>query len=506
MTTVTGRSDIDRRLWWVFAAFVAAYSLAGAWTLTGEHPWGDDWAQYVLHARNLVTGRPYPDTGYMFNPDFPFAGPPAYAPGAPLVLLPAVALFGIDIAMLKVPGLVCLVAALPVIVRLFAPTLGVGAAMVAAAIVALHPSYWELRQHVQSEAPFILFSLCALWWAQRSEGGSDRAWIAFLHGAVLGALVFAAFISRALGVALVPAVLVHAWARRSHWSWFLGFGLALGLLVGVESVAFAPPPTYEAELQRPRAERVAMQPPGYFAKLAYVLPLPLGLSKPAAFLFVAAALAGAWFARDRPAATGWRAWIGAVPVTVWYVGAYLSALFLASVRPDHRLLGPLLPIVIPLAVLGVRSIVARLPHARILQASLGAAVLTYLIALDLSGWRALRGQMATCGGCLEMFAFIREGTPPGSVVVFPKPRAMALLGDRRSWAPFPRYTPEQFERRMRGFGADFIVSGAPGAEFGARYPLAPPVRAWMNAPGATTVFRNSEFVVVRLPPLPPRSP
>jgi hypothetical protein len=504
MTTVTG-SAVDRRLWWLFAAFVAAYGLAGLATLSAQHLWGDDWAQYVLHARNLVGGRPYPDIGYLFNPDFPWAGPRAYAPGTPLVLLPVVALFGIDIAMLKIPGLICMVGALPVIVRLFAPRLGVGAALLAAAIVALYPSYWGLRQHIQSEAPLILSSLCALWWAQRPEIRPDRARMTSLHGAVLGALVFAAIISRALGVALVPAVLVYAWAKRANWPWFLAFGATLALLIGIESAAFAPPPTYEAELRRPSAGRVALQPLGYLNMVAYMFPFPLGLSKVAAALLVAAVVAGAWFARDRLEGRGLRAWAAMVPVYFWYACAYMSALFLASVEPDHRLLTPMLPIGIPLAVHGVRSLVSRLPHSRPVLGSMAIAALVYVVALNFTGRGNPHGQMATCAGCMEMFDFMRSQTPPGAVVVFPKPRAMALLGGRRSWAPAPRYTSGQLERRVRRFGADFIVEGAPGSEFGARYPLPPPVRAWMHGPGATTVFRNREFVVVRPPALGPQA-
>src|SRR5215218_8467038 len=55
-------------------------------TMDGGHAWGDDWAQYILHARNLLTGAPYGETGYIFNPDNPSVGPSTYPPGVPFLL------------------------------------------------------------------------------------------------------------------------------------------------------------------------------------------------------------------------------------------------------------------------------------------------------------------------------------------------------------------------------------------------------------------------------------
>ena len=54
-----------------------------------------DYAQYLLHAKAIVEGRPYADTGYIFHPDAWIIGPRAYPPGFPLTLAPLVALVGV---------------------------------------------------------------------------------------------------------------------------------------------------------------------------------------------------------------------------------------------------------------------------------------------------------------------------------------------------------------------------------------------------------------------------
>jgi len=91
---------------------------------------------------------------------------------------------------------------------------------------------------------------------------------------------------------------------------------------------------------------------------------------------------------------------------------------------------------------------------------------------------------------------MREHAPPGAVVAFSKPRIMALLGERRSWAP-SEGSREQFERRAARMGLDLIVDGQRGSEFARRYPLPEGVRPSIEWPGAAVLFRNASFVVIR---------
>ena len=79
-------------LWLAIALLLIAvwYAL----TLREGHAWGGDNAMYLLHARNLLSGMPYTDTGYLYNPAsgrFPVSYPPVF----PLLLAPLVALFGV---------------------------------------------------------------------------------------------------------------------------------------------------------------------------------------------------------------------------------------------------------------------------------------------------------------------------------------------------------------------------------------------------------------------------
>jgi hypothetical protein len=58
------------------------------------HDWGDDFAQYIHQAKNIITGVSQKETGYMYNPEFLHLGPPTYPVGFPLLLAPVYAVFG----------------------------------------------------------------------------------------------------------------------------------------------------------------------------------------------------------------------------------------------------------------------------------------------------------------------------------------------------------------------------------------------------------------------------
>ena len=70
---------------WVVALGAASALIVWHWS-DGPGPAAADYAQYLGHARALAQGRPYTDTGYIFTPLFPWAGPQAQPPGLPLVL------------------------------------------------------------------------------------------------------------------------------------------------------------------------------------------------------------------------------------------------------------------------------------------------------------------------------------------------------------------------------------------------------------------------------------
>jgi hypothetical protein len=61
------------------------------------HSWGDDFAQYIKEALNIAHGKPFYQSGYIYNPYNTDYAPAQYPPGYPLLLAPVVKVWGIAI-------------------------------------------------------------------------------------------------------------------------------------------------------------------------------------------------------------------------------------------------------------------------------------------------------------------------------------------------------------------------------------------------------------------------
>lgn len=481
--------------------FLLGYSVLRLATMSVGHAWGDDWAQFVLHARNIVTGHPYADTGYLFNPDVPNIGPPSYPPGLPLLLAPIVALFGINILAFKVVCFASLVLALLVAFRVLSTTVGKTEAFIAILLFALHPSAWGLGQSISSEPLFLLFSMMVLLWAGRPEKRDGNSSIPIGTGVFLGLLLFCSVISRSIGMSLLPALLVYGWAQRKPFAWFAGLIAAFLILIWLQTHWLVKPTTYENELVVPSIGLILANANGYWLALADLIPLPFGMSRLTPLVVGSMSAIGALsiLTPRCPAGQsvgGVRAVAARVPVVLWFLAAYLLALHLVSIPNNSRYLLPVMPIVIALAAKGFRVIVDHLPRPRRWLLTAGIALAAYMPALYMRPLPS--GEGAKCAECLQMFDYVREHSSPGSVIVFMRPRAMALLGGRASWVPSAKYTLDELKEHLARLEAHIVVMATPGSDFARRFPASASLTARIREPDAQVVYRNGMFEVIRL--------
>lgn len=186
-----------------------------------------DYAQYLLHAKALVDGRPYDDTGYIYSMMARNIGPPAFPIGLPLTLAPFVAVFG--------------------------PTLGVlRPLMILTGVAALWVAFLALRRHVSAAPAALGVSLAGAFIGSSQATrvvGSDLGfsllvWLLVLHAGriqaptwrnVAGfvALAVAAFLYRSIGLAVFLAVPMQYFVNIRSWSvrMRVKLGLAIGVLV-----------------------------------------------------------------------------------------------------------------------------------------------------------------------------------------------------------------------------------------------------------------------------------
>jgi len=493
--------SVVRYLPWLL---LLGYFVLGSVTLTSGHGWGDDWAQYILHARNILNGRPYGDTGYLFNPDNPSIGPPNYPPGLPFVLAPAIAVFGVNIVALKIVCFVCVVAAFPLIFNVLRASLGGAVALFSVGLFALNCDVWTLRDYISSEAPYILFSSLTLWWAADGASRPRGFWPSLRAGTLLGLFVFLSVACRSIGISLLIALLVHGWSQRRPLSWLLSLIASFSLLIWLQTLLLVAPTAYEHELKTPTIELVLQNLNGYRVALGWLFPLPFKLSQFAAVPIVGLAAIGVANICARRDATTQQIWsvrgfAARVPLFLWYLLAYLSALTLAAIEPGQRYLLPVLPFIIALATTGVFTLARHLPNPQRYVPPAMAAIVIYYVAQYAALARPQPDESAVCDACQQMYAFVRTRTPPDAVIAFAKPRVMALMAGRTSWMWSTKYSPEEFRRRLRDVGVSVLVIAAPGTALAERYyPASLDFTALTHDSSSKVLFQNGMFTAIRV--------
>lgn len=245
-------------------AAIAVFHLA---TLRDGHLWGDDFAMYIHHAQNLVEGRPYADTGYVFNPAVPVYGPRAYPPVFPLLLVPLCGLFGLNLMPMKVEQVFFILMTLTLVFMLWRRDLGTGYSLALVAILGFSPALCSAKDSILSDLPFLFFFYAAVLLLKWTPQAQPQLWI---RSALLGLTLYLAIGTRTVGITLIPGLLFHEWLRYKRINRWTGLPLLLCAMALVAQSWFlgALPGGYLEQLHSTTAGTVAFNALRYSRTLA----------------------------------------------------------------------------------------------------------------------------------------------------------------------------------------------------------------------------------------------
>ena len=190
---------------------VLASGAISYFSLRTGHEWGGDFALYLNQARGIVDGGLEElrarNTFSMLNstattgPNLRI-GPFLYPWGLPLLLAPVYALFGNDIQIMKVYGILYLVLSMWVTYYLFLRKLGPTRSLWIVALLAFNPLMVQLVDAVGSDVPYHMFALLSMLFIQKML--SRRYWLNPAATALLtGLLICFAFLIRTNGIMLL---------------------------------------------------------------------------------------------------------------------------------------------------------------------------------------------------------------------------------------------------------------------------------------------------------------
>jgi len=464
----------------VLAAVVIAAGVAYASTLRAGQDWGGDFAMYIMHARNIASGVPYGRTGYIVNPALASLGPETYPPVYPLLLAPIYRLFGLDFTAMKLEIVFLFVLFLVVLCAAFGrdrPT-GITAGLVA--LVAANPIFWEFKDHVMSDIPFLLFAYAALATIDSKDGSETVARRGIPRGMAAGLLTYLAFGARQVGLIIVPCLFLLDLIRRRRVS-PLTFGVMLVFvpLAAVQMSLMHTDAAYASQISFAPAtviENLVMH-------LRYLsLVFDNGYAQtPRLILFLIftclAAIGYATRLRER--------------LSVWEIFApmYLLALLVWTGRAQRYLL-PLIPLLLLYALEGLRRLLAGRPP--VLRRAVVALVATVFIGTYAARYSTMDLTEFSDGiashETRELFDFISSSTDPDAVFVFRKPRVLTLFTDRSASVYHDAASDEAMWDYLDRIHAGYLI-GTPDDT--------PWWSGFLERQGArlTRVFRNRNFVV-----------
>jgi hypothetical protein len=376
------------------------------------------------------------------------------------MLVPIYLLFGIDLAVLKLPVLVSFVLALVVAAAYYRPRLSAIGVVLLLLAVGLAPVNWELKDYILADFPFMLAILVCAWaidtWYTAS-GGLPAHWIA------IGVAIYAAYSMRTLGVLFVPVLLAYEVVTRRR------IGVRLWVVAGTFAALAA-------------AEALALRwDTGYLAMFTHYAPMSAG---------------GVWadvvarVARYR--GHSWDLWTWGRPPTTWFplyadallalgavglvrsmairaspvelfVLAYVATIFLFPGYQGVRFLCPLLPFFFAY-VFGLVDAVRR-PILKYAALAIVAAPLALSYASFHRGarWDAIADGAHT-PAARALFDYVRNHTPADAVFVVGKPRAFSLYTDRPAAVYHEWGTEDEWASFMKRIGTRYVVTGMPSVD------------------------------------------
>lgn len=482
--------------WWSrHGLAIAVVFLVGLFhisTIRDGHGWGDDFAQYVLHARNLATGQPYAPTGYLVNPEAIAVGPAAYPPATGVLLAPLYARYGLALGPMKVAMALLIVVALAGVHLVFRRRLPRVAGALLLAAIGFNPVLWRAKDAIGSDLLFLALCFLALAGAQALARYAGPMPARAALGVLLGLGIYAATATRSIGGVLVGAVLLHGLLQRRA-SALVAPVVAAALAVALMAVQRAWLPIEGVYVQWFQDTFSILAPFAYarqyLGELRGIVENDYSLLGATGVFFTLAGLAavGAW--------TSMRRGIGVVDC---FLALYGGMILLFP--PVQRYLLPIVPVLFFYAFTGAAAIGSRMAGPGRWAPT---AVLAGLLAATYAGAysRASFGPIedgATQPQFAELCAFIRTHTDPADRFIFRKPRALALFADRAT-APFsPETDAAGLDRLIAVIGARYLVTANlrhPEFEM-ERTSVMPLVAARPDR--FTGVFANEKFTLYRI--------
>lgn len=501
--TISRLTDMFSKPWRVIAlAAILFLPLVFIGTHT-SHDWGDDFAQYIRQAGNIVNGIPQSETGYIYNEMNPGFGPQAYPIGLPLLLAPVYVLAGNSMtAFTTFISLIYVVLGLLMVI-FYRNYFSQITAVVLALIFLYNPQMILFKREIMSDIPFTALLILNFILYRELQPGKlkQMVMLALLTGFMLTV--------RPAGIVFVAAIAVEQFAffmrRKTDFRNFI-FRTGIFILIPItvyfalNSLLFKVPSSgsisdYLRFINSGNILQVIPENISHLIEVFRFLYVPeagifRGFALVLGSVMVAMTLLG--FVKRM---------LQGPELTEWFFIFYMIMLLvLPNNFSSFRLMVPLGFIFLLYAASGLKSIrisseVSTLKKAVIPGILVMLLFMPGIISIVRSQSNVLAGPQRETS--VDAFNYISKNVPAGSVVVFAKPRALSLYAGCSSMADPNTSNPTLLHTQILKVRASYLlIHNDMTVETMKRY-----VRVMQKR--LTRQWENKDFVLYKINPVNP---
>ena len=420
-------------------------------TIREGHEWGD-FSLYVHHAKNIAEGIPYNDTGYIYNPSFPYVGPRTYPPLFPLLLSPIYRWFGLNLQPMKVELTLFFIASLVIICLVFREDLANYHLAALVAVVGLNPFFWDFKDKVLSDIPFLFFTYLAIFLANRARQSKPSGRRHTRQAVLLGVSIYLCYATRTVGILLLPSLLAYDMIKTKRPSRltliailsFLPFMIAQNLLIHGD-YGYLDQLTTDPRIIYRNAIRYA----GYLSEFwdnGYSAELRTALS----VMLSGSAIVG---------------YVGRIKKKLTILDIfplfYVASIIVVARDQGARYLIPLVPSFVFYAFVGIMNI-NRLQRkgleGLVCTALIGAILVSYSARYTKMDFGPIRTGMAK-KETIDLFDYVKKATDERDIFIFRKPRELSLYTGRRASVFHRPRNPHDLWNYLHHINATYVVVG-----------------------------------------------
>ncbi len=478
-------------------------------TFRDGHEWGGDFAQYIAQAKALAEGtveKVVNYSNYTYDMSTEHVGPRLYPWGFPLLLSPIYSIFGLDMFAMKLYVSLFFLLSLVVIYLLFRERLTHTQALLIVLVFAFNRYFFLFKDKVLSDMPFFLFSLFTLLLIQRIVV-NRRIWVNRpVSYSLLGFFMFFSYYVRSQAIVLIPTLLVCQYladrnvSKRNPLSFLISNKLnfvpyiVFLILVAISGIItpFGSASYFEM------VSGLSLK--NFLYNIYYYFLLPSALFGPltGSIVLYGITIPFALLGMIKNIKTDYL-------YLVFMVFTVIMLVFWPY-RQGLRFILPILPFYIYFVFVGLCRIRISPDIIPAKYNPMGVNLLHVFCFVVILGSCAgiaytcyqypISGKSNVINGpytrtSTEMFDYIRSSTSHDDVIIFQKPRVMALYTDRRS------VLVRDFDRIVNSHGTYIVI--AIGEDFPQSWtPLIEPAVVEDHPETFRLVFDNSDYRIYRI--------